>query len=92
MKADNAKSFTMTHGKEIFSTNQLLGFIAKIESELENYFKQKNNKEKLKKYKDTMLPIILSVLAKKATGYTLSELSEQTEDNQEDKAWEKGGG
>ena len=65
--------------KNDYTKEPLLAFMSELNNSLESFFtpRQKKAKGFLKNLRQTSLPILMSILAKKLTGYTLDELLEE---------------
>lgn len=70
-----------------YTKEPLLAFMSEVNTSLENFFnkKQSKGKELIKTLKNSGLPILMSILSRKLTGYTLDEIIEADNDNEEQK-------
>ncbi len=72
--------------KNDYTKEPLLAFMSELNISLEKFFNKRQTKSKglLKSLKKNSLPILMSVLSRKFTGYSLTELSKLNEDEDED--------
>ena len=90
LKAEGCEVVYFNAWEKDFTDNPLLGFISAIDKELRPFFNKKGNesqKTKWNKFKLAAAPLLLSFIAKKLTGYSLDQINELIEsDDEEDKA------
>jgi hypothetical protein len=67
-----------------YTKEPLLAFMSEVNNSLEKFFKpnQSKGKKLLKSLKVSGLPILMSILSRKLTGYTLDELIEEDKDEE----------
>jgi hypothetical protein len=72
--------------KNDYTKEPLLAFMSEINNSLESFFtpKQSKGRKFLKAIKDSSLPILMSILSRKLTGYTLDEILDNEDNNQEE--------
>ena len=75
-----------------FTKEPLLAFIAEANNSFESFFnnQQKKSKQLIKSLFSSSLPILVSILSKKLTGYTIDELQEEINEDEESSIEESG--
>lgn len=97
LKSKNHPVIEFDAWRNDYTKEPLLAFMSEINSSLEKFFKpnQSKGKKLLKSLKVSGLPILMSILSRKLTGYTFDELIEEKEEttqkneNIEDETQEK---
>lgn len=81
LKSENYTVIEFDAWKNDYTKEPLLAFMSELNNSLESFFTAKNTKAKsfLKNLRNNSLPILMSVISRKLTGYTLDELLEENE-------------
>jgi predicted KAP-like P-loop ATPase len=79
LKSKNYTVVEFDAWKNDYTKEPLLAFISELNNSLESFFspKQKKAKSFLKNLRNNSLPILMSILSRKLTGYTLDELVDE---------------
>lgn len=85
LKSKNYTVVEFDAWKNDYTKEPLLAFMSELNNSLESFFspKQKKAKSFLKNLRNNSLPILMSILSRKLTGYTLDELVDEAEENEQ---------